>query len=325
MRRIGRVGWPSAAAAAVLLAAPLIARAVDPAISENDQSLLQPYEPITAGYTKDSDDVPYLDVTLSLKLRLLPTDWLKSSRLFLTFTGRFGFYWGTRFSSPVIGKSYNPKLLWRYFPSDAQRNSVLGKSNAREHSGYLDFAYAHQSNGQTISTAEQYAQAQSTQERPEFANDYISRGWDYLELVWKKSYWPDRDSPLASYVDLKYFLSNGLLQGRPEEYNTWENDPQGKPRRAVDGLTGLIEYQSHWRSSDVREGGPPLLNHPSVWLKYQTGYDRPFKYSTVRLEGGVRIGELPFAVWIQNGYMSDLANYYRKVTSYGIELRVGQF
>jgi hypothetical protein len=321
MRRIGHAGW-RAAAAAVLLATPLLARAVDPAISENDQSLLQPYEPITAGYTKDSDDVPYMDLTLSLKLRLLPIEWLDSSRLFLAFTGRFGFYWGTRYSSPVIGKSYNPKLLWRYFPSYAKRSSVLGKSGASEYREYLDFAYAHQSNGQTISTPEQYAQAQASQERPEFANDYISRGWDYLEVVWKKSYGSEQSSPFASYLDLRYFLSYGLLQGRPEEYNSWENDPQGKPRRAVDGLSGLIEYQSQWRSS----GAPtPLLDRPSVWLKYQTGYDTPFRYNTVRLEGGVRIGGLPFAVWVQDGYMSDLANYYRKVTSYGIELRVGQF
>ena len=314
----------SAAAFATLCAVSTHAFAVDAAIK--DASLLQPYEPITAGYTKDSVDVPYLDVTLSLKLRLLPEDFLKENQLFLAFTGRFGFYWGTRFSSPVIGKSFNPKLFWRYLPGkndvDKQRPSTVGTPGSAEYTQYFDFAYAHQSNGQTISTAAQYEQAQASLERPRFANDYISRGWDYLELIWKRSYGPADSYPFATYVDLRYFLNSGLLQGAPEEYHSFENDAQGKPRRAVDGVSGLLEYQWSW---SFPAGKSPLLEGPSLWLKYQTGYDTPFHYSTERLEVGIRVAHLPLALWTQYGYMSDLANYYRKVTSFGVELRVGQF
>jgi hypothetical protein len=112
------------------------------------------------------------------------------------------------------------------------------------------------------------------------------------------------------------------LQGHPEEYNTWEMNSEGKPRRAVDGLTGLVEYQTHWAPS---LGGIPLPNDPSFWFKYQTGYDSPFEFSTVPAEAGAHVLELPVVVWAQRGYASDLAKHYRKTTSYGIELRFGEF
>lgn len=317
-----------------------VASAVDTGSTKHEDELLQPYEPITAGYTKDSNDVPYADLTLSIKLPILKPESIKPDGLFLAFTGRIGFYWGTRNSSPVIGKSYNPKLIWRYVPDKgdikhpamAQNNShqaseresdpQTGKARKDgEYAQYFDFAYAHQSNGQTISSETQYEEAQLKAKRPEFANEYISRGWDYLEVVWKRSY-GGANKPLSSYVDLRYFLPNGLLQGRPEEYNTFEADREGKPRKAVDGITGLLEYQSHLQP---HLWGIPLPSDPSFWLKYETGYDSPFKYSTVRMETGATFGLVPIVVWAQRGYMSDLANYFRKTTSYGIELRVGAF
>ncbi|HUI59051.1 MAG TPA: hypothetical protein VLX90_02445, partial [Steroidobacteraceae bacterium] len=214
------------------------------------------------------------------------------------------------------------KLIWRFIPPDSgkDRPSALGKPGTTEYTQYFDFAYAHQSNGQTISTQAQYQQAQAAQQRPEFANEYISRGWDYLEVIWKRSYFAAADYPLATYVDLRYFLNQGLLQGHPEEYNWWEMSAEGKPRRAVDGLTGLAEYRLH-RCAIC----PHWLSDPSVWVKYQTGYDTPFRYSTERLEMGIHVANIPLALWTQHGYMSDLANYYRKVTSYGVEIRIGEF
>ena len=325
--------------ACVLAACAAPVWAVDPALTSSDDRILQTYEPITAGYTKDSGDVPYMDATLSLKVRLLPPDLMEPlhSRLYFAFTTRFGFYLGTRESAPVIGKSYNPKLIWRWMPDTDVRQSAQGTSvwtgdaqggGTQEHAQYLDFAYAHESNGQTLSSADGYAREQREQERPEFANDYISRGWDYLEVVWKRSWFKGASAdasgattvaPLATYLDLQYFLPRGLLQGRAEEYNSWEASADGKPRKAVDGITAIAEYQSHWR------WGRYLPSNPSFWLKYKTGYDSPFKYSTVRGEAGVEIAGLPVVLWAQNGYMQSLANYYRRTTSFGLELRFGEF
>jgi hypothetical protein len=60
-------------------------------------------------------------------------------------------------------------------------------------------------------------------------------------------------------------------------------------------------------------------------VRYLTGYAQPFQYSTVRAEFGFQFLSLPLAIWAQRGYMSDLAMYYLRVQSYGIELRFETF
>jgi len=277
------------------------------------ETLLQPYEPLTGGYTKDSDDVAYVDVNVSVKFRLLPVRWTgPRNRLFFAMSSRFGFYWNTRPGSPVIGKDYNPKLLWRFLPNPED-------GDTHEYKQYLDFGYAHESNGQLVHTPAQYSQELLTAPQRDYADNFIHRGWDYLELTWKKNY----GGYISSYVDSKYFLPVGLLQGSADEYHSWENNSQGKPRRRVDGLDAVVEFpRAHIETPvDPAENFGRL----SVTLKYQTGYDLPFRYSTVRAEFGFQFLALPGALWVQRGYMSDLAMYYQQVTSYGVELRFVTF
>jgi hypothetical protein len=110
------------------LFAPQSAQAMDVAVAKNDQdpceeAVVEGYEPNTFGYTKQSDDVAFVDFTISIKAQLfrdLLCQRLRGkSRLYLTFTGRFGFYVRTRNSGPDIAKNYNPKLLWRVIPDPA--------------------------------------------------------------------------------------------------------------------------------------------------------------------------------------------------------------
>jgi hypothetical protein len=278
---------------------------------------LQPYEPLTGGESKDSDDVSYLDVNLSLKIRLLPARWIPRSRLFLTMSTRFGFYWGSRPGSPVIGKSYNPKLLWRWLPSDTVYPSPDGSSY--EHTQYLDLAYAHESNGQLVHTQEQYAKQLTATPPEQFTNRFIHRGWDYVELAWRRRF----DNDLAVYIDGKYFLASGFLQGPEDQYHSWENNPEGKERKAVDGLEVVAEFPSS--SADFAVNSTRLLSRPNLTVTYATGYRRPFEFSTVRAELGFQVLSLPLALWAQRGYMSDLAMYYLRVNSYGIEMRFKSF
>jgi len=295
------------------------------------EPLLQPYEPITAGYTKDSDDVPYLDVTLSLKYRLLPVECTgNKDRAFFAVSTRFGFYWGTRDGSPVVGKEYNPKLIWRHalagapnVPGGSEAQDGRDKRLPLEDVSFIDFAYAHDSNGQLIHTQAEYAAAQAALQQPQYVNDNLHRGWDYLQVDWQNVYARDSAHPLFSHLDLKYFLPHGLLQGPEDEYHSWEANPQGKPRKSVDGVTGLIRYQSYGIGPPVDDSRP--FSRPDFILKYDTGYYSPFKYSTVRAEFGFQSYVLPLAFWVQSGYMSDLAMYYLKVNSFGIELRVRRF
>jgi hypothetical protein len=349
-------------AAVVLGGMPATASAIDPGVvavkstsakpgevAEQFEPILQPYEPITGGYTHDSDDTGFLDVNLSVKVRLLP--WGFTSRWGVTpyfaMATRFGFYWGTRPNSPVIGKSYNPLLLVRVLTTKKEIDSPDGRST--EHVGYIDILpYAHESNGQLIHNQTGYNDELNTlknsvspplsmAEAISYTNNFIHRGWDYLGAVWKQSWHTESEvTTYTTYVEGRYFIPDGFLQGQEDEYHSWEKNPQGKPRKAVDGLSAMIEYPSSYAhfAVDSPNCEPPsnyTLQYlicemrPNVTVKYLTGYDSPFKFSTERIELGFQVSSLPIALWVQHGYMSSLAMYYVKVNSAGLELRFDTF
>ncbi|TNF39284.1 MAG: hypothetical protein EP315_00025, partial [Gammaproteobacteria bacterium] len=187
---------------------------------------LQSYEPNTIGLTKDDNDVSYMDFKLSLMYPMFHTSspqdvwhskWVPMP--YFAFTGRFGQYINTRDSSPVVSKRFNPKLFGRYWLD--------------ENKSYIDIGYAHESNGQRINSETLYQnlrdQYASNNENPDFANDSISRGWDYWEVTWKRVLNNEKihsrkdieRHSTSFYLNLKYFVDDGILQGMPEEYNTW--------------------------------------------------------------------------------------------------------
>src|SRR6266404_2644979 len=198
----------------LLLCASQVTNAIDHATVPSDAQIIEVYEPNALGYTKYSDDVPFIDFTVSLKYRLFKQafqDLLNSDRerLYLTFTGRSGFYVRSRYSGPVIAKNYNPKLLFRFIPDTGDQNysRTTAKGAVNEFTDYIDFAYAHDSNGQTIDTAAAYQFAVRTAERPDFALDRISRGWDYVQVATKYTlHLSGRDANrLALFGDFKLF------------------------------------------------------------------------------------------------------------------------
>lgn len=136
---------------------------------------------------------------------------------------------------------------------------------------------------------------------------------------------------MATYLEGRYFIPDGFLQGAEDEYHAWENNAQGKARRAVDGLSAMVEYPASWAHfvvdlPDCPDQPNPFKRlvceiRPNLTMKYLTGYDTLFKYSTERVELGFQVFSLPLAVWLQHGYMSSLAMYYQKVNSSGIEVR----
>jgi len=293
------------------------------------EPLFQSYEPTTAGYTKNSNDVPFMDVNFSVKYRLLPVEVTgHNNRAFLALTTRFGFYWGTRENSPVIGKDYNPKLFWRFLPDGDQlaassQEGVAHENLEVEYADYFDAGYAHESNGQLIHTQAEYIATQKALQQAQYVNDNVHRGWDYFEGVWKTTLWPRSGNPLLSRLDLKFFVPKGLLQGDEDQYHPWENNPQGKPRDEVDGISELVRFQLYEIGARIDDTRP--FSRPDITLSYTTGYHNPFQYSTVRAELGFQFYVLPLALWAQSGYMSDLAMYYEKVNSYGLEIRIRTF
>lgn len=316
------------------------ANAVDRATVPTSVPLIEAYEPNVLGYTKQSDDVPFVDITVSLKYRLFrETLWQALNprkslaeltqdndrqRLYLTFTGRFGFYVRTRHSDPVVAKNYNPKLLWRYIPDphETKSSDTTTAKHSQEYTEYIDFAYAHDSDGQSIDTAASYGLARRTLEDPNFALDQVSRGWDYAQIEGKYTFDLNRDgtNKLSVYPGAKFFLRHGFLQGVPEEYHTFEGDPTAKPRHAYDGVMVAAEY----RPLVADRNNSKWFSNPRLYIQYKTGYEPVARYNTIRGEFGFVLKELPIAIYVQDGYMDSLARYYKKARSFGVELRIAE-
>ena len=277
------------------------------------QLKLSSYEPNSLGWTFDDNDVAggYMDFKVSLRYPLFNSGqyseraWLLNP--FLAFTGRFSQYIGSVKSSPVIAKRFNPKLFVRHW---------LGNEDH-----YIDFGYAHESNGQSVESLTQFQQLQEdlqgSGQSAEFARNYISRGWDYVSLDWKAPQKNEKQN-IAYYINLKHFLENGLLQTEIEEYNEWEYEPgiTGKQRREVDGITALFKYRYH---------KPSRINVSKLALLYTTGISQPFANHSIRGEATFDLGGIPLMVWASHGYNSDLVDYYKKVNSVGIALELNTF
>ncbi len=314
---------------------PLSAKAENkPEADKPQEALLQSYEPNRLGWTFDDNDVGYMDFTLSLMYPIFfsqknaevakavdnPGFFTRYLRPlpYLAFTGRFDQYLSTRKSSPVLGKRFNPKIFLRFFTSKTANS-------------YLDLGYAHESNGQRIDTITGYQDLRddfaSEDEDPDFANDYISRGWDYWEVGWYRNFngmKDDSENGFSTHFSLKYFMEYGYLQKDAEEYNLWENSGSGKLRKEVDGITARFSYQRPPEEMFKYFGRAPI-GFGGWNIIYTTGYKNAFSNNTLRAEYWVEIGTLPILLWISEGYNSDLIDYYQRVTSSGFCLYLKTF
>lgn len=290
---------------------------------------LTSYKPNRVGWTFDDNGVEsgYLDAVISVKYPLFHDGRYHSIRegynpnLYLAFTGRFSQYIETIESSPVVGKQFNPMIFSRIW------------LDSKLH--YIDIGFAHESNGQSITTAEAYQAerekyAQSDGDA-DFARNYISRGWDYVLLDWTYS-WNLFPASLNTEAMFKYFLDDGPLQGKPEEYNEWENDGVHS-RKEYAGISVISKYKFNKSmcltrlARQLRSDWEIDVCLQEVSWQYTTGYDDVFDNSTNRAEFAIEFWGLPIMLWGQVGYNSDLVNYYVDVDSWGIalELESGQF
>ena len=291
---------------------------------------LQSHEPNIVGITSDSNDVPFLDFKMSLKYPIFhkgmycgEKTWEKWIKWFpfpyMAGTVRFAQYSDEdRHSSPVIGKRFNPMVFGRYWLDAGEKGrkdrKVKKVKYDHERTAYIDIGFAHESNGQKVDTEAEYlALKASNPENPDFANDFLSRGWDYYFVV-PKYYWVFGGDTVSVNGNFKYFPNRSPPQGKNEEYNVWERAREGEnfKRRGVDGITFSLLYKRKcldlfWRFSIACK----------TTGSYTTGYDRAFKYSTLRVETVSKFRNLPFMLWWSNGYNSDLTDYFRRVNSFG--------
>jgi hypothetical protein len=284
------------------------------ALAQEAKVRLKNHEPIFVGYTKDSDDVGFLDFAISLQYPILASTLEEGNRYgllpYFAFTARFGQYVGTRDSSPVIAKRFNPKLFVRYaldeFPAS-------GDSPGR----YLDFEYGHESNGQSVDTAEGFDSLAQALGNEEYAKDYISRGWDYLGVTWKHTlHW--EPAALRLYLSRKWYCGC-LLQKNIEQNFSFE-----APRDITS-----IKQVSGWRAVMAFDSGSDNALVDRATLILDAGTRDTFKYPTLRIELGIpavkNVTGVPLIVWARTGYLSDLAQYYAKGTSVGVAFELSTF
>ncbi len=309
----------------ILCVCGLYVSALNAAEMDVAEGKLSNHEPNLLGYSYDGDDgQAFLDFKISLQypvarrsLKALSdkpwfpvwlkspcnNDWFTHCQPYVAFTGRFGQYIEERHSAPVVSKRLNPKLFWRF---------------SHEKYRYLDLEYGHESNGQRITTLESYQSlARDLAAEPggeaHYANDYISRGWDYLGWTAKQR-WDLAESGkrwINLYITHQHYVG-GFFQTDIEEYNDWEPARDIRHRAQVNG----------WRSMLVFHDKQARLID-SVWedfkfaLLLETGRQQVFEYNTVQVEIGTRLLDMPVIVWGRKGYNSDLAMYHQRVSSYG--------
>lgn len=273
------------------------------------------HEPSSFGYTFDGNDENFMDIRMSFKYS--PIDDGISRRatpdkahawkwhipwVYFAFSMRQAFYIDTeRESNPVIGQRFNPEVFGRYWLSDG---------------GYLDIGYNHESNGQSISSAQEYAaklaELADGGKSAGLADEYISRGWDYWELTWKNNLDTEKYGVdgMATYLVLRRFLSEGFLQDGVEEVNDWETSGHLLRRSEVDGFLFRVKWSDQYnRNKYLRK----------ATYTFTTGVDNLFARNSNRLELGLEFG-WPVSLWFSEGYNDDLVDYYRRVFSVGVTL-----
>lgn len=233
--------------------------------------------------------------------KLIPGDEEYLMQLYLGFTGRFSQYVGTRDSSPVMARRFNPSLFYRFWSSNES---------------WLDIGFAHESNGQRINTLEGLVEEQrnylSHNEDASFARDSLSRGWDYSFFDWRLVW----NSKLTSQLKLQHYDRDGLLQGPAEEYNVWEDGgTRNRPRSQYDGVTLALQYNFNRSQCFL---GERFICFKKMQLTQTTGYSQMFDNNTTTMEFTTDFFGLPIQLWTQTGYNSDLVDYYQYVNSWGL-------
>lgn len=323
---------------------PVLAIVATAAVAEDESSVatrqqvmaqhstLTGHEPTRLMARTDSDDISdyFMDFTVSLKYPLFQHSTLLNEaystisrgvdRLtgnenglfiqpYLSFTGRFSQYIGSRESAPVVARRFNPALFVRTWSS---ANS------------YLDIGLAHESNGQQIDTEASYQRAvqayldagESALNADAYARDGISRGWDYSFMEWRKEW----DLQLATRLQLRHYLSDGPMQNGIEEYYTWEDDGyRNRPRQQYDGIRLAFDYD--FGGSRCLSGNS-FICFQRLTLSQETGYSNPFDNNTTTLELTTNFFGLPIQLWTRSGYNSDLVDYYNYSHSWGLGIEL---
>lgn len=291
----------SATLAAILaigfVAQPLAAQQLDADAESGDAfpRYLSGFKPSYLILVNDED--LHAEFYLSLKYPLSTSYVQKLDRwfagrktLYFIYNGKYDFYFTSRYSSPVVSRLQNPGLALKneFTDSGAFRHYLVG--------------WFHESNGQTIDTEQKYQQQEG-------ARDFVSRGWDYLNIVIKSRHTLgalpfDLYNNWRLYCDCQGF---GVIGGKEDKlfWSTLERQPDV---RDYNGWEMLLSYT---HSPTLRMSGSVRVGTFDV---------AALRNRSWRLEATYRFHEVPVTAFYFNGYGKEIAFYHEHGSYFGVGL-----
>lgn len=288
--------------------------------------MLQSDRPTLLGLTKDSNDNhSYLDINISLHTPMFYDTVTSYQDGKCNKSGKglpyFGLnlvaaFYATPFdyrpSRPVVGKVFNPYVRYRYFMDG---NNISNKDDFFV--TYLDGEYGHMSNGQDVTTLNQFNETTNANGgNQRYAEDYISRGWDYFGVNWR-TFWnkPDNNHYNAFTVNYRRYFG-GMLQREVEEFNPLIEQPRAVSR--LNQVSGLRMTYVH---------APGFFDAmSSAALTFESGNNLDaFKYISTRIDtifftNSFHTNNTGISIdfWAKSGYATTLAHYYERTNSIGV-------
>jgi hypothetical protein len=263
-----------------------------------------PYQPNSAVVQNTKGDENSIEVNYSFRYLIsTPSNDVTRWEHFLTYTGKFDFYRGTRPSGPVINRLNNPAWHSRKYFN-------------KQYFDWFDVGVEHKSNGQVTLSNElvpgttQYKAAVEYNAGNHQYIDSISRGMDYLSFEVKKDTVLNSCMKCSLYLKLYSFHiseeSNvywGKYAGQNVKFADFERVktviliPFGK-----DSPTDLIrEFSVEWTVGDKGLA----TDSATLWMKW------PVSFSW---------GVLPLTIRAHYGSMNELSNYSESQRSIGVGL-----
>lgn len=285
------------------------------------QSRLVAHQPNTAAWEFSGDDDDALEVNYSFRYLLTRPDcsveqgvrkqqcvagWNARTEWFFSYTGKFDFYVGTRDSGPVLNRTSNPALHWRF-----NRPALVGWTD------WIDVALEHRSNGQTTDYDLKDAAGRYVAEQRWLAGDRayidgISRGANYLSAQVRKRH---AEFPVTWWLKGKVYLNE-------DSAVTW-GDHQGSRIWDYDVVRLILQWKP--ALPETRRFGELEVN-----VAYTLGLKG---FATDSLDASVYLSSflgkrvlLPINyAAIHVGPMNELSNYTEPQTSVFVGLKLNPF
>ena len=265
--------------------------------------------PVGDGELKD-DDLHiefYLSVKYPVGLDCVDSPWLPKRFLFV-YNGLYDFYLfpGGRYeSSPVISRRQNPGGVLEWDLSEKQQARV---------------GYYHESNGQTIDRMDgpKGYDVQLQQGGEEYALTQVSRGWDYVNLMYRHTNVPIGRYSLTGQVEWRFFLPwQGFGASEMEDSIFWEQDSRDVGIEDYDGLRFMCERRFSRSANAVLR----VLGKGALRLELKTSISSMNALGNIGGKASLTFRDFVNLFYFR-GYGKEPATYHRRTEYVGIGVQL---